>query len=105
MKIFQTIQRHFAVFGITVNQSRGQSSICFNHLFVFLMLLSCISSQIICIISLAENFEDCTNCIHEAFKLSIAEAEFVVHIWKMKLLFKFIENFERLIGTSVEQVS
>lgn len=51
-------------------------------------------------ISLAETFDEYTLCMYGAFTFGMAEAEFVIHVWKMKQMFKFIENFERLIETS-----
>lgn len=100
MKIFQSIQHSFTILGITVNQSQEQWPLNFKHLFVFIALNASITAQIVCIISLAENFEEYTVCMYGIFTLAMFEMEYGIHIWKMKQLFKFIENFEHLIESS-----
>lgn len=96
MKIFQSIRKHFAILGITVDHM----PISFKHLFILIALNASITTQIVCIISLAENFEEYTVCIYAIFTIAMVEMEFGIHIWKMKQLFKFIENFEYLIESS-----
>lgn len=100
MKIFKSIRYHFKILGITVNQTRERSSINMKHLFVFFILVVSIVSQIICIKSLAETFEEYTDSIYGMFTLTMTGIEFGIHIWKMERIFKFIENFERLIESS-----
>lgn len=100
MKIFQSIQQHFAILGITINQSRERSSINFKHLFIFFALNTSLTTQIVGIISIADNFEEYTVCIYGAYTLVMIEMEYAIHIWKMKQIFKFIENFEHLIESS-----
>lgn len=96
MKIFQSIQRHFTVLGITVNQS----SISLKHLIILLMMVLCVAAQITCIIFVAQTFEEYTLCIYGSFTLAMTGLEFGILVWKMKQLFKFIANFEHLIESS-----
>lgn len=100
MKIFETIQRHFAILGITVNQTRNLSSISLKNVLILFGMLFSVVSQIICIISVAETFEEYTLCIYGSFTLAVTCIELAMHIWKMKQLFEFIENFEHIIETS-----
>lgn len=100
MKIFQSIQQNFAVLGITMNQSRQQSPINMKHLMIFSVLSAAICSQIVCMITLAQNFEEYTNCIYGAFTLVTIVIELGMHIWKMKPLFQYIRNFEHFIEPS-----
>lgn len=100
MKIFETIQRHFAILGITVNQTRKLSSISLKNVLILLGMLFSVVSQIICIISVAETFEEYTLCIYGSFTLAVTGIELAMHIWKMKQLFEFIKNFEHIIETS-----
>lgn len=100
MKIFETIQRHFATLGITVNLTRKTSSLSLKNVVILLAMLFCVVSQIICIISVAETFEEYTLCIYGSFTLAVTDIEIGMHIWKMKQLFAFIDNFENLIEAS-----
>lgn len=100
MKIFQSNQRHFTVLGITVEQSRKPSSFSFKHLTIILIILLCITALFMCIIFLADSFEEYTVCIYGIFTIGTTEIELALHVWKLKQIFKFIENFEHLIESS-----
>lgn len=101
MKIFQSIQQYFTVLGITVDQSRESSLISLKHLIIILIVFLNVVMQIICIISLAETFDEYTICIYALYTMVLVEMEYGIQIWKMRQLFKFIENFEQLIDASV----
>lgn len=100
MKIFQSIQRNFATLDITVSQSREPSLISRKHLIICVILCANICTNVVSIISLAESFDEYTFCIYGSFTLTMTGVEFIIHIWKMRQLFQFIENFEQLIETS-----
>lgn len=100
MIFFQSIQIHFKVLGISAKQSRERSPFCTKHLMIILILSVAVSAQTKCIISLAETFEEYTTCIYGIFTLIMYGIEFGIHIWKMKQIFKFIENFKHLIESS-----
>lgn len=100
MKIFQTIQKNFAMLGISANQTRERSSINFKNSIAFVLILLNFCSQFINLIFLADNFEEYTICIYAFFTVMMFEMEFGIHVWKMTKLFKFIENFQRLIESS-----
>lgn len=100
MKIFQSIQWHFATLGITADQTQKRTPISFKQLVILLTMFSFVVFQIICIISVAESFEEYTLCIYGSFTIAVTDIEIAVHVWKMKQMFEFIENFERLIETS-----
>lgn len=100
MKIFQSIQRNFATLDITVSQSREPSLISRKHLIICVILCANIVTNVVSIISLAESFDEYTFCIYGSFTLTMTGMEFIIHIWKMRQLFQFIENFEQLIETS-----
>lgn len=100
MKIFQSIQRHFTVLGITVHQSREQSPISIKQLIVILIFVLNSGTQVMSIAFVAEEFEEFTFSIYALFTLTMCVIEFGILIWKMKQLFQFIENFENLIESS-----
>lgn len=100
MKIFKSIQNNFAVLGVCASQTRERSSINLKNSIAFVLLLLNFCSQAMCFIFSAQSFEEYTVCIYAFLTLLMFQFEFVMHIWKMKQLFKFIENFEHLIESS-----
>lgn len=100
MKIFQCIQSNFAIIGITVDQARERTLLSLKHIIIFLAMSASTTTQVLSIMYLAETFEEYTFCMYGIFTVVMTQAEFAIHIWKMKQLFKFIENFEHLISSS-----
>lgn len=100
MKIFQSIQQNFVILGITVGQARQQSTFKFRHLMIFFILSVCATSEMLCLITLAESFEEYTETIYGLFSIIMFAVEYGIHIWGMKRIFKFIENFGLLIESS-----
>lgn len=100
MKIFQSIQQYFTILGITEKQTRERSSLSLKHLTILLLMFSCVVTNAVCIVHVAETFEEYTLCIYGFFTFGMTVLEFAIHIWKLKPIFKFIGNFEQLIESS-----
>lgn len=100
MKIFQSIQQYFKILEITQIHANEQSTLNFRHLIILGLLSTSIFELNIYLNSVAETFEEYTECLYGLFTMTMFAAEYGIHIWRMKKIFKFIENFEQLIESS-----
>lgn len=100
MKLFQTIQRKFAILGISPDQSIQNCP--FNQEIILVYIIygsACIMSNVY-LFHEAQNFEEYTNNIYITTAATMLLFFFTIIINKMANLFEFIDNVEKLIDSS-----
>ena len=101
MKIFQTIQKQYAMMGISPTHPWTQKSL-FNKKIAFGLLLFayCIVSQMVFILHVASGFMEYMEAICSSSATVIMFICFVAIVLRKTKLFESIENIEKLIDTS-----
>lgn len=100
MKIFQSVRRDLAFFGINPNQSWMHSS-PFNRKNQTAMLIFCLFLFSNCIyFTHAKTFEEYINCIYIVTALSGTVICFATLMWQASKWFEFIDNVENIINKS-----
>lgn len=100
MKILESIQEGFSKLGVTSWQSiqtnpfNGKNVMCL--VWLFLMTIS------VCIFLTEEatSLKEYVNILGSSITLVVIFIEFALHLWKIKGIFEFIDNFEELIEKS-----
>lgn len=105
MKIFQSIQKCFAVLGIEPPQFVQNHSFNLNNVLTFVILVQVIISNNVYLFRGAANFKDFTNAFYWATTLTVAGVNFTIIFWKMMKMFDFIANLEKIIRKRLANTS
>lgn len=98
-KVFQSIQRNFAILGINSYQSKQSHSFNVRNVMVLLIFgLSLISGCVS--VAHANTFKEYINAFHIAVTVAFGGLTFVIVICQMKILFQFIDSFEEEVNKS-----
>lgn len=100
MKIFQSIQKYLAMLGICSPHIDQKYSINAKNLIALLSLSIPIFAGDVPQFYLAESFDDYTNTFYATLTMLVNTFDFSIHISVAGRIYKFIENFERIIQTS-----
>lgn len=100
MKIFQTIQKKYAIVGIrSSNQSTQKCPFDKKSLLIFMMIVSLIS-QFMFILVVASSFMEYSECISVLSGAILISIGSITMIFKTTALFECIDKMEKLIDTS-----
>lgn len=99
MKIFQGIQRGFAIFGFSPNQSITQK---FNgkHVKCLLIFCGCLTSSCAYLFYEAATFQEYTLSLNEFLTIAHVIGTFLIFVWKNQLLYKCMDSLEKTINKS-----
>lgn len=102
MKIFQIIQRHFAILGISPSSNRSSQTYSFNGriLFGFLLYVYLIPSQFLYIFRVANGFIDYVDCICSTSASILMLVGFAAMVFQKQTLFECIDKMEKQVNTS-----
>lgn len=93
VKIFQSIQKNFAILGIDSFQSKQTYS--FNERNVMVLLIFGLSVISGCVsVAHANTFKEYINAFHIAVTVAFGGLTFVIVMCQMKILFRFIDSIE-----------
>lgn len=96
MKLFQSIQKSYAIVGI----SRGQRPLNIKSLAVAFALCSSTASNIVLLFRGPGNFNEFTDMIYVISLNMLANIYFCYSIVNMEFFFKFIDSCEKIVDKS-----
>lgn len=100
VRVFQSIQKYFAITGITSHQSIQRHPFNGRNLMVLLMSGMATASHCIYFLFIASSFIEYLTSAFWAFIMFYGFLIFANTIWKMTILFKYINRFNYIIEES-----
>lgn len=100
MKLFRVTRKFLTALGIDSSQAEQKCLLNFKNVSLLIGNSVLCSTNILFSYQEVDDFQVYMNIMYSAFTGLITQTEYLLHIWKMDKIFKFIENFETLIQTS-----
>lgn len=100
MKLFQSIQKGFAVLGIQSPQLDEKPSFNIKFFIILILIFMHFVFNLKFLLFIAQDFEEFVNIFHALIMGFIIIMNEMLIIWKSKKIFKFISSFESFIEKS-----
>lgn len=100
MKILTTVQKNFALIGISAKQSTQNNPFNAENLIVLLILCLTLITNVMNLIYEADNFKDYTISVFSCSTMIVAILIFVMILARMRHLFDFLKQAEQIINKS-----
>lgn len=100
MKLFRLTRKYLSALGIDPSQADRKSAFNFKNLSLIIGNAVLCTTNILFSYQEVDDFQVYMNIMYSSFTGLITQTEYLLHVWKMDKIFKFIENFETLIQKS-----